>query len=184
MVWACPAGRRPPKAEVARAGKAPPGVRLLPAVKIHAAVSDRLKASAGKETLMRRFRLGAAAVVLAFLCGGAAAQQTPLVERDDRNDPCRRFKMRVLVPAEPAADPMERRPAPGIDPGIIRDPCRRDVPQLALAPPAQVPGWDGGVISPPPFSFPPTSESRRGKRPPEGPFSVPSPVFEFMRRRR
>lgn len=133
---------------------------------------------------MRHFCAGAV-VALAFLCGQAAAQQAlPLTERDDRNDPCRRFKMRVLVPSGPAADPLAKVPAPDIDPRIVHDPCPEEVPQLATVQPVEFPRWDGGVLSPPPFSFPPTSESRRGQRPPGGPLQTTTPAFEFPRHRR
>jgi hypothetical protein len=129
---------------------------------------------------MSQFQLGAAALAL-VLCGQAAAQQAGLADRDDRDDPCRRFKMRVLVPAE--VDPGLRRPAPDIDPGIVRNPCPRGVPQLGLAPPVRAPEGGGGALSLPPVSFTLPSESRRGKSLPGDPFSPP-PAFEFMRRRR
>jgi hypothetical protein len=72
------------------------------------------------------------AITLALsLCGAAAAQVGTLVKHDTANDPCKKFKMRVLMPA--AASPKTRSESPvgSPDPGIAWNPCRGDVIQIA-----------------------------------------------------
>ena len=132
---------------------------------------------------MRRLWLYAI-VIASALYGTAAAQGTALVEYDDRDDPCRRFKMRVLVPADlPADSPRVKKPAADVDPGMVRDPCRQDEPQLASAPPAPRPPERGGSLPPPAFRlrFPFEEGGRRG---PSGPLpSELAPGFKYMRRR-
>ena len=126
-----------------------------------------------------------AIVITSALCGAAAAQGTALVEYDDRDDPCRRFKMRVLVPADlPAENLRVKKPAADIDPKMVRDPCRQDEPQLASAPPAPRPYEQGGLLLPPAFQLRfPFEEG--GRREPSEPLpSELSPVFKYMRRRR
>ena len=56
-------------------------------------------------------------------CTSVVGQQTTLVVQDDRHDPCRRFKMRVLVPEDTAKQIAERTPQNTLDPGIVWNPC-------------------------------------------------------------
>jgi hypothetical protein len=73
---------------------------------------------------MRNSWLRATALTLA-VCASAAARQGPLVRQDDSGDPCRRFKMRVLVPAELAGQRLRPKgTAADIDQKMVRDPCR------------------------------------------------------------
>ena len=67
---------------------------------------------------MRYFSLFAIGFMLA-LCGNSPAQQTTLVEHNDKNDPCRRFKMRILVPADADHELPVKRFAGGLDAGIV-----------------------------------------------------------------
>ena len=85
---------------------------------------------------MRHSWLHATALTLS-LCACAAAQQGLLVRQDDSGDPCRRFKMRVLMPAEPADQrPRPKGTAEGLDQKMVWNPCRADEPQLVLVQPA------------------------------------------------
>ena len=133
---------------------------------------------------MSRLWLHAFAVTLA-LCAAAAAQGTSLVRQDDRDDPCRRFRMRDLVPVDVAPEGLRaRRPAVDVDPGMVRDPCRPDEPQFALAPVVPSPNrWDE-FFSPPSNNSESPVEAGRWRARPGAFLSKPSPVFEMMRRRR
>src|ERR1044072_5180026 len=75
------------------------------------------------------------AVTLALsLCGTAAAQVGTLVRHDTANDPCQKFKMRVLMPANVSPQPRSESPVNSLDAGIVWNPCREDVIQIATAP--------------------------------------------------
>jgi hypothetical protein len=73
-----------------------------------------------------------------FLYGSAAAQQSFLVVHDDKNDPCRRFKMRVLVPVGlNSFNPSEKKSLGAIDYKIrVWNPCFQNEPQIALSMPS------------------------------------------------
>ena len=75
------------------------------------------------------------AITLALLlCGTAAAQVGPLVEHDTANDPCKNFKMRILMPADVVTKPRSENLVGSLDSGIVWNPCRGDVLQFALVP--------------------------------------------------
>ena len=86
---------------------------------------------------MRHSRIHAIALTLSR-CGSAAAQQGLLVRQDDSSDPCRRFKMRVLVPADlNGFKPFVKRPVEAVDYKMnVWNPCRQDEPQIALLTPS------------------------------------------------
>jgi len=118
------------------------------------------------------------AITLALsLCGTAAAQVGTLVRHDTANDSCKRFKMRVLMPADLSPQPRSESPVDSSDPGIVWNPCRGDVIQIAgmqviIPMEEQVIPTPGGVTLPAVPSFTPQS---------------PPPVseqitFEMMRR--
>jgi len=75
------------------------------------------------------------AITLALsLCGTAVAQVGTLVKHDTANDPCKKFKMHVLMPAGVGTKPRSESPAGSLDPGIVWNPCREDVIQFAAVP--------------------------------------------------
>lgn len=80
-------------------------------------------------------------LALAF-CGTVAAQQSRLVKRDDQDDPCRRFKLRIVEPGDGVDYKLRVQKAPpDIDPQMVWNPCPREEAQLAQAyPPALAPG--------------------------------------------
>ncbi|HKS29831.1 MAG TPA: hypothetical protein VJS44_18555 [Pyrinomonadaceae bacterium] len=89
--------------------------------------------------------------LMLFFYGSAAAQQGFLVAQDDRDDPCSRFKMRVLVPTGlDTFKPSPERPADGVDYKIrMWNPCRRNEPQLALMTPTRtIPDARASIFSP------------------------------------
>lgn len=121
------------KANSAKRTNADYGIRLLsPAT----GVIESRENSERKDAAMRRLLLLAAVLTLS-VCSTTAAQQSTLTERDDRDDPCRRFKMRILEPAD-GVDYKMRGPAltaePTLDPKMVLNPCPRAEAPLALAP--------------------------------------------------
>ena len=132
---------------------------------------------------MLRPLLNATALALS-LCGAAAAQQGFLVRHDDSRDPCRRFKMRVLVPAEVAGRIL--RPevtAEGIDQRMVWNPCRAEVLQLVQVQPAMpiVPGE--GFLAPPRLMLEATAGEAERRRPSESRRPRPARGFELKRGR-
>ena len=75
-------------------------------------------------------------VFLLGICTPVFGQQTSLVVQDDRHDPCRRFKMRVLVPDDTAKQIAERTAQNTIDQGMIWNPCRANGVEIASVVPA------------------------------------------------
>jgi len=69
-------------------------------------------------------------------CTSVVGQQTTLVVQDDRHDPCRRFKMRVLVPEDTAKQIAERTTQNTIDQGMVWNPCRTNGVEIASTFPA------------------------------------------------
>ena len=84
------------------------------------------------------------------LCGTAAAQVGTLVRHGTANDPCEKFKMRVLMPADVGTKPRSESPVGSPDPGIIWNPCREDVIEFASVPILVTPG-PGTLPAVPPF---------------------------------
>jgi len=80
---------------------------------------------------MRHLSLSAVALVLA-LCGNAFAQQK-LVQHNDQNDPCGRFKIRILIPAEIDRELPVKPFRGGVDSKMVWNPCVKE-PQIAIAP--------------------------------------------------
>lgn len=143
---------------------------------------------------MRRIWL-CAFILTPLLCGSAAAQVGVeqvsvqqvgvLVEQDTSKDPCAAFKMRVLVPFGTTPRPRQENPPGPPDPGIIWNPCRVDMPQLAAGPTTLIPVPNAPPPSPaaPPFKLQPTpAKGEPGARPEVLEIKLP-PAFEMMRRR-
>ena len=123
------------------------------------------------------------AITLALsLCGTAAAQVGTLVRHETANDPCKRFKMRVLMPADVSPKRRPESPVGSPDPGIVWNPCREDVIQFAAVPIIVTPEQpeQGTLPAVPPFKLrPPTP---RSEQPTALVVKLP-PAFEMMRRR-
>ena len=82
---------------------------------------------------MRHFSLWAVSLVLA-LCGNAFAQLR-LVQHNDQNDSCHRFKMVILTPADAVDHELPgKRFAGGVDSKMVWNPCATDNPQITFAP--------------------------------------------------
>lgn len=80
---------------------------------------------------MRQLSLSAVVLVLA-LCGNAFAQQKLLLH-DDQNDSCRRFKIRILIPADVDHELPAKPFAGGVDSKMVLNPCVKE-PQIAMTP--------------------------------------------------
>ena len=82
---------------------------------------------------MRHFSLFTVALVLVFDASAFAQQR--LVRHDDQNDPCRRFKMQILIPANGVDHELPvKRFAGGIDSRMVWNPCAAEPQQIAFAP--------------------------------------------------
>jgi hypothetical protein len=80
---------------------------------------------------MRHLSLTAMVIVL-VLCGSAFAQQR-LIRHSDQNDSCRRFKIRILIPADVDHELPVKEFAGGVDPKMVWNPCAKET-QIAIAP--------------------------------------------------
>jgi len=82
---------------------------------------------------MRRPSFFVIALLLALSTNVSA--QLQLVQHNDQGDPCRRFKIRILVPSEVVDRELPvKRFAGGIDSKMVWSPCPTSVPQIAFAP--------------------------------------------------
>ena len=121
------------------------------------------------------------AITLALsLCGTAAAQVGTSVKHDAANDPCKKFKMRVLMPADVGTKPRSETPAGSPDPGIVWNPCREDVIQFAAVPIIVTPE-DGTLPLVPSFKLQPPPP--KSEQPTVSGVQL-QPAFEMMRRHR
>jgi hypothetical protein len=119
------------------------------------------------------------AITLALsLCGTAVAQVGTLVKHDTTNDPCKKFKMRVLMPADVGTKPRSESPVGSPDPGIVWNPCRGDVQQFAVVPFSPTPGR-GTLPAVPSFKLQPPPP--RSEQPTVLGVQL-QPAFEMMRR--
>lgn len=81
-----------------------------------------------------RGNLSLSLVFLVLFCGSVAAQDF-LNEYRDKNDPCDRFKMRILTPFNNADHTLPiKKTGSGIDHKIIWNPCPPNEPQVAYVP--------------------------------------------------
>lgn len=126
---------------------------------------------------MRLTLLGAITLALS-LCGTVVAQVGTLVRHDTANDPCKKFKMRVLMPADVGTQPRSESPVGSLDSGIVWNPCRGDVIHIAAVPIIVTPE-QGALPAMRPFKLqlpPPRSEQ------PTVLGVQLQPAFEMMRR--
>src|SRR5258708_8293951 len=94
---------------------------------------------------MRQWSLCAICLVIS-LCGPASAQQD-LVEHKEKDDPCARFKMRILVPGNQVD--FKRRAEKlkdGTDYKMVWNPCPQAEPQFAFAPSVPAPNRRGNFL--------------------------------------
>ncbi len=80
---------------------------------------------------MRHLSLAAVTLVLAL--GGNVFAQQKLVRHNDQNDSCRRFKIRILIPADVDHELPVKQFAGGVDSKMVWNPCVKE-PQIAMAP--------------------------------------------------
>jgi len=126
---------------------------------------------------MRLTPLCAIALALS-LCGTAAAQVGTLVKHDTANDSCKKFKMRVLMPADVGTKPRSESPVGSLDPGIVWNPCRGDVIQITAVPIIVTPE-QGTLPTVLPFTLQPPPP--RSEQPTVLGVQL-QPAFEMMRR--
>ena len=73
-------------------------------------------------------------VIVLALSGNVLGQQR-LVGHNDQDDPCRRFKLRILIPADTVDRELPAKSfRDGIDSKMVWNPCPTLLPQIALAP--------------------------------------------------
>lgn len=121
------------------------------------------------------------AITLALsLCGTAVAQVGTLVRHDTANDPCKKFKMRVLMPSYVGTQPRSESAVGSPDPGIVWNPCREDVIQFAVVPFSPTPE-QGTLPVVPSFKLQPPPP--RSEQPTVLGVQL-QPAFDMMRRRR
>lgn len=113
------------------------------------------------------------------LCGTAAAQVGTLVRHDTSNDPCEKFRMRVLMPADASPRPRPESPVNSPDPGMVWNPCRVEQIQIATVPITVTPG-EAPSPTVPPFKLQPPTPSN--EQPAILSVQLP-PAFEMMKRR-
>ena len=88
-----------------------------------------------EDSRMRHFSSLVIAFVLAS-SGSVLAQQRLLIQHNDANDPCARFKMRILIPADVADHKLPLKEfTEGIDSKMVWNPCPKERLQLAFGPP-------------------------------------------------
>ena len=81
-------------------------------------------------------------VFLVLFCIRTAAAQNFLAEYKNKNDPCARFKMRILMPFNNAnhTSPIKKTEV-GMDHKMIWNPCPQNEPQIAYVPLQMAPDW-------------------------------------------
>ena len=91
--------------------------------------------------------------LVVFLVGTVGAQES-LVEYNDKNDPCDRFKMRILMPVNNADYKLRTKKIEGgIDYKMIWNPCPHNEPQFAFVPLPLAPDWQGSFLGLRTFRF-------------------------------
>src|SRR5437667_4861798 len=131
--------------------------------------------------MMRHFSSFAVAFVLAS-CGSVLSQQRLLVQHNDVNDPCGRFKMRILIPVDVADHKLPAKEfTGGIDSKMVWNPCATTEVQLAFVPPVSFPATKNLIFP----EFPSSFQHRENQLSKPGDiFLTPSPsVLRFNRPR-
>jgi len=128
---------------------------------------------------MRHFSSFAIAFVLVS-SGSALSQQRLLIQHNDASDPCRRFKMRILIPADVADHQLPAKEfAGGIDSKMVWNPGTMAEVQLAFEPSVSFPPTKNLIFPESSFAFQ-HRENQLSK--PGDIFLTPSPsVLRFTR---
>ena len=100
---------------------------------------------------MRQFSSYAICFVL-FLGGTVSAQQA-LVEHKEKDDPCARFKMRILVPGDVDLKLRNQKLKDGIDYRMVLNPCPQPNSQFAFVLVEPAPERQGNLLAPRPYGF-------------------------------
>lgn len=131
---------------------------------------------------MRLLSLSATVLVLA-LSGNMTAPQGLLVQHDDKNDPCGRFKMRILIPANVDDGILPAKKfSRGIDPGMVWDPCTNGAPQIAMLIYNAAPHATNLLLSKSPFPGQPFTGENGQQKPQEVFLGSPASTFPFPKR--
>lgn len=132
---------------------------------------------------MRLISLPAIALVLAF-CGSVAPQPGRLVQHNTKDDPCGRFKMRIVVPANVDDQILPVKSfSGGVDAGMVWNPCTNGEPQIATTFSNSTPEGTRFLFSKSAFPVQP-STGQNAQVAPEELFSLSSPSPRlFMKRR-
>jgi len=102
---------------------------------------------------MRRY-LSLTILFLVLSCTGTVAAQDFLDEYKDENNPCDRFKMRILMPFNNADHTLPiKKTAGGIDHKMIWNPCLQSEPQFAYVPLQLAPDWQRNLSAQPTSRF-------------------------------
>ena len=102
---------------------------------------------------MRRHLSLPVVLLVLFFVGTVTAQQ-PLAEYNDKNDPCNRFKMRILMPVDNAGNTERiKKIEDGIDYKMVLNPCPPDRPQFAFVTIPQKPDGQGSLLVQPTSRF-------------------------------
>lgn len=88
------------------------------------------------------------ASLLLFVLAGPVFTQQDLVRLDDELNPCRRFKMIVLVPADSTSDKSARKPDDPVDPKMVWNPCPQSDVQFAAIPTSPAPKRGSNFVIP------------------------------------
>jgi hypothetical protein len=81
-------------------------------------------------------------VFLVLICIRTVSAQDFLAEYKDKNDPCARFKMRILMAFNNANHRLQiKKTEGGIDHKMIWNPCLKNEPQFAYFPLQLTPDW-------------------------------------------
>ena len=114
-----------------------------------------------------------------FLVGTVAAQES-LVEYNDKNDPCDRFKMRILMPANNADHKLRiKKFEGGIDHKMVWNPCLHNEPQFAFVPLQLAPDWQGSFLGLRTFKFQSPMTNSGPKNRSEFPLGQSPAAFRF-----
>jgi hypothetical protein len=126
---------------------------------------------------MRQFSLSAIWFVLSF--AATVSAQQGLVQYQDKDDPCARFKMRILVPADRAGVKLRaQKPKDGIDSLIVRNPCPSPEPQFAFELSKRPPAHAANFLTPGSLGLSYATPKSGKKQSAEFPFPQPPTPFD------
>ena len=101
-----------------------------------------------------RAHLSLTIVFLMLFCFRIVAAQDFLDEYKDENNPCDRFKMRILMPFNNADHTLPiKKTAGGSDHKMIWNPCLQSEPQFAYVPLQLAPDWQRNLSAQPTSRF-------------------------------